>query len=164
MLRMCAAVGMALLLSGVAFAADAGVISERAQTTHYRLVLMIGPVEQMYSKAEAAKTHPTSGEITTGGQMQMAMSGMAMDTRHLEIHVYSRATGKVVTTATCTITVVNRTTGMRMAVPIATMYGATEGTADWHYGNNVTMPPAAYDIIATANGERVTFHVTIPKM
>jgi len=153
-----------LALSGVAFAADAGVITQRAQTTHYRLVLTIGPVEQMYSKAEAAKTHPSSGEIMTGGQMQMAMSGMAADTRHVEVHVYSLATGKVVTTATCTITVVNRGTGMRMAVPIATMYGVTEGPSDWHYGNNVTMPPAAYDVIATANGERATFHVAIPKM
>jgi len=164
MLRMGGAVAIALVVSGVAFAAGIAMMTQQAQTTHYRLVLGVGPAEPMYSQAEAAKTHPTSGMIVTGGPMQMPMSGMTMSTRHVVVHVYSLATGKVVTTATCTITVVNRSTGMRMAVPVATMYSAEQGPSSWHYGNNVTLPPGAYDVIATANGERVTFHVTNPKM
>ncbi len=35
-------------------------------------------------------------------------SAMAMDTRHLEVHVFSRAIGKVVTMARCAITVINK--------------------------------------------------------
>jgi len=164
MLKTCAAVVLALLLPGVAFAAGAGMMTQQAQTEHYRLVLGVGPAEPMYSKAEAAKTHPPSGMIVTGGQMPKAMSGTAMDARHVVVHVYSLPTRKVVTTATCTITVVNRGTGTRMAVPIATMYSAAQGPSSWHYGNNITMPPGAYDIIATANVERATCHVTNPKM
>ncbi len=65
-------------------------------------------------------------------------SAMAMDTRHLEVHVFSRATGKVVTTARCAITVINSATKKRMSIPVATMYGVKEGLADWHYGNDVS--------------------------
>ncbi len=50
-------------------------------------------------------------------------SAMAMDTRHLEVHVPSRATGKVVTMARCAITVINCATKKRMSIPVATMYG-----------------------------------------
>ena len=57
-------------------------------------------------------------------------SAMAMDTRHLEVHVFSRTTGKVVTTARCAITVINSATKKRMSIPVATMYGVKEGLAD----------------------------------
>jgi len=46
---------------------SSNVVSARAQTAHYRLMLQIGPEEKMYSKADAAKLHPTSGEIMAGG-------------------------------------------------------------------------------------------------
>ena len=162
MLKTATTVVIALVLSGVAFAAGMAMMTQQAHTAHYRLVLGVGPAEPMYSQADAAKTHPTSGMIVTGGQMPM--SAMTMNTRHVVVHVYSLATGNVVTTATCTITLVNRGTGMRTAVPIVTMYSAEQGQSSWHYGNNVTMPPGAYDITVTANGERAMFHVTNPKM
>lgn len=108
--------------------------------------------------------HPTSGEIMTGGSMGgMSMSGgMAMDTRHLKVHVFSRATKQVIKTARCGITVINRATGKRTKVPIATMYGIKEGPADWHYGNNVDAPAGVYDVLVAVNGEQATFHVTVP--
>ncbi len=141
-------------------------LTERAQTVHYRLVLQIGPEEKMYSKAEAARTHPTSGEVMVSGTMGgMPMAGgMAMDMRHLEVHVYDRASGKVVTSAQCGITVTNDATKKSVVLPMAVMYGIKEGPSDWHYGNNVSMPPGPYTIAVVVNGERTIFHVTIPKM
>jgi hypothetical protein len=57
-------------------------------------------------------------------------SAMAMDTRHLKVHVFSRTTGKVVTTARCAITVINSATKKRMSIPVATIYGVNEGLAN----------------------------------
>jgi hypothetical protein len=160
---------VAAAVPGGAAAMPAMPVTATAETAHYRLVLQIGPEEKMYSKAEAARTHPTSGEIMVSGTMagmpgMAAGQGMAMDTRHLEVHVTTRATGKVVTTATCRITVTDDAAGKSQVVPIATMYGVKEGPSDWHYGNNVTMPPGRYTVTVVVNGERAAFHVTIPKL
>lgn len=144
-------------------------VVRQGQTTHYRLALQIGPQETMYSKADAAKMHPASGEIMAGGTMSggsmpmAAGGGTAMSTRHLEVHVTSRATGKVVTDAACRITVTNDTTKKTETIPVAMMYGIKEGPADWHYGNNVSMSPGPYTVAVMVNGEKTVFHVRIPK-
>jgi len=138
-------------------------IMQKAQTKSYSLLLQIGPEEKMYSEAEAAKTHPTSGEVMVSGTM-MSMAGMAMDVRHLEVHVVSRATGKVVTTAKVSITVTDKATRKSTVIPVAAMYGVKEGKSDWHYGNNVSMPPGTYTVRVVVNGERATFALIIPKM
>jgi hypothetical protein len=144
-------------------------LSATAETVHYRLTLQIGPGEEMYSKADAAKMHPASGEIMVSGTMadmsgMQMQQGMAMDTRHLEVHVTDRATGRVVTNATCRITVMDDATGKARVVPAGAMYGVKEGPSDWHYGNNVTMPPGRYTITVVVNGEQAIFRVTIPRM
>ncbi|HLW60521.1 MAG TPA: hypothetical protein VKV57_11445 [bacterium] len=145
-----------------AWAGPPGVITQQSQTAHYILVLQIGPEEKMYSKAEAAKLHPASGEVMVSGAMAaMPMAGMSMDTRHLELHVLSRATRRVVTDARCRITVAGMSAGKNDAVPVGTMYGVAAGPADWHYGNNVQMPAGSYTITAVVNGEGATFHVTV---
>jgi len=41
----------------------------------YRMTLMIGPREAMYTQAQARRTHPTTGEIMLRGVM---MGGMGM--------------------------------------------------------------------------------------
>jgi len=161
------AIPLALLaLTGSSWADEMGAIKEEAQTQHYRLQLQIGPKEEMFSKAEADAKHPTSGEVMVRGRMAEMHMGhsMAMDERHLEVQVRSRATGKVVTDARCSITVTPDSGGKPMKVSVAAMYGVTEGPEDLHYGNNVSMPPGAYTIRVVVNGERATFHVTIPKM
>jgi hypothetical protein len=155
-----------LALATVSWAAEMDAMKQEAETKNYRLQLQIGPKEEMFSRAEVAAKHPTSGEVMVRGRMAgMSMGqGMAMDVRHLEVHVVSRATDQVVTNARCRITVTSDSGGKRMKVSPASMYGIQEGPADWHYGNNVTMPAGAYTILVEVNGERVTFHVTIPNM
>jgi len=141
-------------------------LTKKAQTAHYRLVLQIGPEEKMYSKTEVAKMHPTSGEVMVSGTMGgMTMAGgMAMDMRHLEVHVYDRASGRVVRSARCRITVTDDATKKTVGVPVAVMYGIKEGPSDWHYGNNVSMPPGSYTVTMVVNGEQAVVHVTISKM
>lgn len=155
-----------VLVLALAVGAAAQSLTQHADTAHYRLTLVMGPVERMYTTEEVATMHPRTGEVMTGGMMAMGGemgTSMAMDMRHLEVHVLSRATGAVVTTARCQITILDRRAGKRTEVPVATMHGVAEGPKDWHYGNNVSMPPGAYDVTVVVNGERATFHVTIPR-
>jgi hypothetical protein len=157
-----------------------GTITQRTETPHYRLELDVGRPEQMYSAAQAARMHPISGEVMVTGTMSGPMPGMSgtsgmsggqggmgampMDWRHLELHVIDKATGTAVEYAAVRITVTNTATGKRVDVPISQMYGVKEGFADWHYGNNVSMPAGSYTVACEVNGEQATFHVTIPGM
>ena len=125
---------------------------------------LIDPAGGMYSEYRWPSSKSAWNLVDWSGDKARALFTGPAAGHQVAMHQLMLATGKVVTTATCTITVVNRSTGMRMAVPVATMYSAEQGPSSWHYGNNVTLPPGAYDVIATANGERVTFHVTNPKM
>jgi hypothetical protein len=172
-----------LVLAGNALADDENVRQER-QTTHYRVVLQIGATEVMYTASEAKAKHPTSGEIMIGGRMVDGVTGMDQDAgmaagmgmepskpapaktspdlRHLELHVYSRATGKMVPEAHVTIAVIGADKKSR-TVPIARMYGIDEGPDDLHYGNNFSLPTGSYVIDAAVNGERARFSVTVPQ-
>jgi len=144
----------------------------------FNLTLMVGPQEQMYTQDQAGQQHPTSGEVMVSGSMTMpgatpmaAMgaattpaSGMSMptgdqNTRHLEVHVADATSGQTIMNATVTIQVIDNTAnGMATDVPIATMYGVTAGTTDFHYGNNVEMPVNRdYTVKVTVNGQAVTF-------
>jgi hypothetical protein len=147
--------------------------SAKGMTAHYKLELDVGGPEKMYSKAEAARMKPAAGEIMVSGAMADGMPGMpappsggmaAMETtRHLELHVRDKASGKAVEGARVHITVRNAAGGEAMTVPVAVMYGIAEGETDWHYGNNVDMPPGRYVVNVSANGETAQFTVTVPK-
>ena len=82
----------------------------------------------------------------------------------MEVHICSRATGKVVQNAQPAITVVDNTSkGMSDHVPVAEMEGIGAGVADLHYGNNVTMPAMhRYTVTVTLNGEKAVFSFTRP--
>jgi hypothetical protein len=173
-------------------------VQAMAETGSYRLELDIGDPEQMYSKADATRQKPTSGEIMVSGQMaggtpspgggmkgmpgmsppsggsppgggMKGMPGMAPTgadaqadpaMRHLELHVRSKSTGKAVRNAKVSITVTDPA-GPPITVPIAVMYGIAEGQEDWHYGNNVRLPPGQYGVQVTADGKTAHFEVTI---
>lgn len=151
-----------------------GPIQATAETAHYRLELGIGSSEMMYSKADAQRLKPTSGEIMVSGTMtgsMPAMPGMAssgsMDSSaeyHLELHVLSKTTGKTVQGAKVTIVVSGTGAKPPIVVPIAVMYGIAHGELDWHYGNNVQLAAGHYVVEVTANGEAATFDITVPGM
>ncbi|HWG72906.1 MAG TPA: hypothetical protein VG184_02495 [Acidimicrobiales bacterium] len=120
-----------------------------ATTKSYRYVLDVGPVGQMYAPGQAPAG--ARGETMFGGTMSMA-SGP--DAQHLEVHICSVGTDRVVTGAHPTITLRDTTAGTTVAVPVATMQGLGEGQKDFHYGNNVLAPPGhAFTVTVTANGQ-----------
>ena len=127
------------------------------KTPSYVLALQIGPVETMYTPAQAKAKHPTSGEIMLAGKMVGGMAGMDMGSgsqRHLEVHICTPS-GKVVTGAHPAITVNGA------MVPVAVMEGVGEGTADLHYGNNVNLEPGQkVTVVVTLAGQKAVFHKT----
>ena len=158
MSRIVCALGAALL---VVSAASAAVITRSATTKTYKLTLAVGPVEAMYTQAEVKAKHPTSGEVMLDS---MGMGGMSMGAanRHLEVHVASRATGKVVTNVSPTIMLTDTSAmgGSAMAekVNAAAMEGIGKGVADLHYGDNVKLAAGhVYRVVVTVKGERATF-------
>ena len=151
-------------------------VSQTQTVGSYKLTLMVGSQEQMYTQAQVDQQHPTSGEVMVSGSMNMPesspMAGMATATEspmagmtlgsnveHLELHVYNASDGKTVTDANVTIEVIDNTAqNMSTNVPIATMYGVQAGMDDFHYGNNVVMPANRdYTVNVAVNGQTATF-------
>jgi len=162
MARLVLAVGaLSLLGVGASASAQGSAPEHEALTPHYRMVLQFGPAEAMYTPAEAHAHHPASGEIMVGGKMAGGMEhehdGMVMpERRHVELHVFSRATGKVVADAHVTIAIAGADNTWT-SVPIARMYGIESGPDDMHFGNNMSLPPGSYRVRASVNGERARF-------
>jgi hypothetical protein len=156
--RFACVIGAALLLVSTA---SAGTVITTELTAHYKLMLDLTPVETMYTQAQVKANHPTTGEVMLSG-----MGGMSMGkgNRHLEVHVYSRATGKVLATPPSSITVTdtNAMSGMGMSnsvEPVA-MEGIGEGMADLHYGNNVHLTAGhTYRMVVVVKGEKASFTV-----
>lgn len=158
MSRIVCVLGAALLIVS---SATAAVITRTATTTTYKLTLAVGPVETMYTQAEVKSKHPASGEVMVGSSMGGGMA-MGAANRHLEVHVASRATGKVVTNVSPTIMLTDTSAmgGMAMAekVNAMAMEGIGQGVADLHYGDNVKLAAGhVYKVAVTVKGERATF-------
>src|ERR1035441_312863 len=73
-------------------------------TAGHVISVVIGPAETMYSQADAAAHHPTSGEVMMGGatmsggnggmgqaMMSPGSSESGTTTRHLEVHICDRS-------------------------------------------------------------------------
>jgi hypothetical protein len=158
-LRLVCVVGAALLLVSTAGAA---VIVRSATTGTYKLTLHVGPVETMYTQAELKAKHPTSGEVMVGDSMNMGGMSMGTANRHLEVHVASRATGKVVSGVTPKIVLTDTSAMGGMAtttkVNAMAMEGIGEGVADLHYGDNVKLTAGhTYKVVVKVKGEKATF-------
>jgi len=134
-------------------------IEQSATTASYALTLEIGPSEKMLT-LEEAKT-ATEGEVMVSGAMAMEMSGMET-TQHLEVFVKTRKDGAIVSDQPVAIKVTNEATKEETVVPVAMMYGLSEGTADTHFGNNVMLMPGNYTIAVAVGSEQATFMVTMP--
>jgi hypothetical protein len=129
----------------------------------YRLTLDVGPLEQMWSMADVKAKHPTTGEVMISGSMAMQGMGMhgPMVNHHLELHVYQKATGKVVNNAMVSISVYSAKGMLVEKVPIVTMQGIKEGPQDFHYGNNVYLKNGSYSVHVQVNMTKATFMITL---
>ena len=155
--------GLTGLMTSAAVAANVAPLTQEARTAHYRLDLLIGPTEKMFSPAEAAAQHPTTGEVMVSGEMSMMGMSMDMgDTRHLEVHVFTLDKGEIVADAKVAIAVTSTNPKKVEDVSVAKMYGVKEGRSDTHYGNDVSLPPGSYTVVVIVNGEKAEFTVAIP--
>jgi uncharacterized membrane protein len=159
-IRLACFLGVAMLLA--ADAASGATITRHANTKTYALTLGVGPLEAMYTPAEVKAKHPTSGEVMVGGSM--GGSGMSMGTgnRHLEVHIRSRATGKVVLDVVPTIGLRDKTAmssmPMTVKLSVVAMEGVSAGAADFHYGNIVKLTVGhLYEVVVTVKRETASF-------
>jgi hypothetical protein len=144
-------------------AAELAPIKQEAQTVHYHLELQIGPIQKMFTTADVATQHPSTGEVMVGGDMSMMGTSMDMgDTRHLEVRVSSLDKGTLVTDANVAIAVTDTGSKKVEDVAVAKMYGIKDGPSDTHYGNNISLPPGTYTVEITVNGEKTEFTVAVP--
>jgi hypothetical protein len=137
-------------------------------TATYVFLLHVGFPEKMrmLTAAQAKAKHITTGELMLGGSMAMPSGGMRahMTTRHVEIHICTRASGKVVTNAMPSISAVPTSGGTAVHVPVMVMQGVTAGSPDLHYGNNVPLRLGTrYRITARLGGEQASFDYAVPR-
>jgi len=122
-------------------------------TEHYLVVVNVLPGEAMFTHAEHQQHHPTEGELILSGEGEP----LGPTSRHVEAHIYDRATGLATSDAVPTITMVNRTTGERIEVEPTLMQDVNIGALDRHFGNNVAVPSDSdLSITVVVAGEEVT--------
>jgi len=130
----------------------------------YRITLMIGPREAMYTQAQARRAHPTTGEIMLRGAMMGGMGmGMDMPNRDLEVHVLDRRTMRPVSNPMVSITYQPLSPVMMrpVQVPVAVMVGLRMDVSDIHYGNNVSMSGGTYRVSVHVNQAYATYTVRL---
>lgn len=147
-----------------------GTVKVSTMAGGYKLTLIIGPMEQMYTQAQYKKMHPKKGEIMLRGTMNMGGMGMGMGmhapNRHLELHVMDLKTMRPVGDAMVSISYGPVVAMGQMAmkptkVSIAVMEGIGMGMSDIHYGNNVYMAHGQYHVWAHVNRVRAAFVVKL---
>jgi hypothetical protein len=120
---------------------------------HYIVVVNVLPSEHMMTMGDMQMEHPTIGEQIIEGKGNPIGVGV----RHVEAHVYDRATGKVLTSVVPKITLLNRTTGETVDVPPTLMQDVIVGALDLHFGNNVPVTGNSdVSVRVNVNGEEVT--------
>jgi hypothetical protein len=162
------AAGLGLLLGSAASQAAMAPIVQDAETQHYQMELTIGPMERMYTEAQAARLKPGDGEVMISGHLapgsitSSAPTGMGM--RHLELQVTNKDDGSPVPKAKVSITLIDSMASAPVVVPVAVMHGVGEDATMLSYGNNVMLSPGHHRVIVTVNGDRATFDVIVPMM
>ncbi|HWE62284.1 MAG TPA: hypothetical protein VHB98_11290 [Chloroflexota bacterium] len=130
----------------------------------YKLLLAIGPLEQMCTRTQVKQMmHVKCAELMVSGTMAMGGMGMkgSMPNHHLELHVYNRVSGKTIGNAMVALTITTPSGKLLAHVPVAVMYGLKAGKADLHYGNNVSLKPGHYHVVAQVEQTTATFDVML---
>lgn len=102
-------------------------------TDKYLIVLDILAPEQMYTEADVTKAHPGAGELVVNGK---ATPTTGVNLRHMEVHVYDRATGAVVMGEHPKLTLSDYTDDVTYAIDATEMRDIVIGAIDDHYGSN----------------------------
>ncbi len=144
---------------GKAVADDA--VARTLLTDHYRIALEIGPLPTMLMPDQASGA--SEGEVMVGMPgMPMAMMAMTDQgqsvNRHVEVHVYDKGAGAVLSTPMPMIAITDQTSGTsRELHSVALMYDVKLGPQDLHFGQNLYLPAGTYAVKVTIGGEQATF-------
>jgi len=157
----------ALTIVGATGAYAASTIKTTKIAGPYKLTLMIGPAETMSMSAKGnADERMMGGASSSDCSMAMHMAAnltraakMATCNHHVEVHVYNKSNGKVLTKAAVTIAMQGKS--MTIHVPIMMMEGMKAGPSDFHYGNNVYAPAGKYTVHVTVNTSKANFIVNL---
>jgi invasion protein IalB len=144
---------------------QASVMTQQKVVAGYRLMLEIGPAQNMDGMSNTGGDTPIGGKSATCRLPgKAATSGMSMHAtmcnRHISLHVFNAKTNKVVIRAHVAITMREMKKHMTIAVPIMMMMGSGH-VHDFQYGNNVTAGPGAYSVAVTVNGLHAAFAATL---
>ena len=127
--------------------------TKAVMTPHYLVVVNVLASEPMMTMSEVQMNHPTEGELIIDGKG----NPQGEDVRHVEAHIYDRATGKALTGTVPTIRLLNRTTGESVDVPPTLMQDVVIGPLDLHFGNNVPVQANSdISVHVTVSGEEVS--------
>ena len=161
------------LALGLLFAAPAAYaamtpIVQDAETAHFQMELTVGPMEHMFTQAQAARLKPKEGEVMMQGHLTPGSATASWPTgtgmRHVELQVSNKDDGAPVPNAKVSITIIDSMDTAPVVVPVAVMHGVDEDATMLHYGNNVMLAPGHHRVVVTVNGDRATFDVNIPMM
>ncbi len=147
------------LFTGSALAQTGGQLTQT--TTHYKIMLEIGPVANMLMPDQAAGAK--SGEVMVQmpgmatPQMTMTDEGHPVN-HHLEVFINDKNSGAPVKDTVPTITIMNQATGaMKQVAAVAPMYNVMVGQSDFHWGNNVYLADGMYTVTVKEGGDTATF-------
>ncbi|MDQ6782811.1 MAG: hypothetical protein M3063_05085 [Actinomycetota bacterium] len=127
-----------------------------ATTKSYHYVLNVGPVQEMYAPGQAPPN--ARGETMFNGSMSMANGPAA---QHVELHLCSAGSNRVVTNARPVMTLTDKTTGATQPLAMSTMQGLGQGQGDFHYGDNANVPVGhAFVLAVKVNGEQANLDFT----
>ena len=106
-----------------------------ATTNRYIVVVNVLPAERMFTADEVASEHPLEGELVLRGSANPVVGSG----RHVEAHVYDRATGLPITAVTPSIQLSDLGSGAVIDVEPTLMQDLIIGALDVHFGNNVVL-------------------------
>ncbi|HTT76613.1 MAG TPA: hypothetical protein VMF50_11635 [Candidatus Binataceae bacterium] len=167
-------IGLAILLIFTATPALAKDLVQNETAGPYRLKLELLPPEQFYTAKQVSTDEAKAGGmLILGGAEPVQPDASSHPDHHLIVHVYDKATHQPLQDAKVQLTLQRLNSegqpiGKAEAVPVVKMQAiASKDGKDagivrsTHYGNNVTLAPGDYRIVADANGHKATFTIDV---
>ena len=139
--------------------ADVAGFTKVALSPSYVIVVNVLPPERMFTVAEGDRFHPTEGEVVIQGHP----GPIRRNSRHVEAHLYSRATGEVVTDVRPVLELTDRTRGRTVSIDATLMQDAIIGARDQHFGTNAVVAPRhRFTLRISIGSEEVTIDGRLP--
>ncbi|HEX6506585.1 MAG TPA: hypothetical protein VF221_03045 [Chloroflexota bacterium] len=157
-----AVMALGFVVTASAATTYAGTLREQKVAGPYRLMLVIGPAQNMSEMGSEMTVGGKAATCRTTGKGMTSSAPMHAPTcnRHVELHVFDAHTNKVLLAARVGITLRDAKNHMAISVPIMEMM-AGSNLRDFHYGNNIHAAPGQYTIKVTVNAVHATFAVKL---